>query len=406
MRFTVSTLIAAVAVLMCAGTAGAATSGPSAYAEQASLLSQRVHTLAGEVPAGKFPIGTGSDGQLRFVPGSDWNSGFWAATLWRAADLSADPADSARALSATIDHFGSETTKLHDLGFMYGESSVAAYTRRCAELSLEQEICNQLKRSGTKAAGTLYKLAQSTGQKIVPMSARTCSDCRRGWTETIVDSMMNLPLLYWASRETGQKKYRVLAKRHAAWVAKNLQRSDGSTYQAAKYKRSAKRTRPIRHTHQGRSNTGVWARGQAWSVYGFADAGKEFKSREFLAVAERNADYISRHLPADGLPLWDYRARSNDPRDVSAGAITAAGLFHLAAACRAVKNGCKRPERWSPLARRVLTGSLGLIRTEAPVGYLGNQVYNLRNKASWDDDAELTFGLNYALEAIALARSE
>jgi hypothetical protein len=84
--------------------------------------------------------------------------------------------------------------------------------------------------------------------------------------------------------------------------------------------------------------------------------------------------------------------------------ITAAGLFHLAEACAEVRN-CEQPARWAPLARRMLTASLANIHTNVfPPGYLGGQVYNLRNKETWDDNAELMMGLDYALEAIKLAR--
>lgn len=401
----IATTLAALLLLCVPASAPASESGPSAYAAQADLLTQRVREIAAQTPEGKFPLGAGSDFQLRFVGGRDWNSGFLASALWRSSDLLSTSAASDRALAATLDHLGFESTKLHDLGFMYEGSSVAAYQRRCPELSLDEATCRALRRSGLKAAATLASLATTTGQKIIPMSSRDCSDCRTGSTETIVDSMMNLPLLYWASRESGQQKYRKLALRHAKWVAKHLQRGDGSTYQAGKYPRRATRARVLRHTHQGKSNSGVWARGQAWSVYGFADAGLEFKSRELLAVAERNGKYIERHLPTGGVPPWDYRAGRSAPRDVSAGVITAAGLFHLSGACRAVKRGCKQAARWAPLARRILTASLAGVRTTAPVGYLGGQVYHLRNSATWDDDTELMFGLSYALEAIRLART-
>jgi unsaturated chondroitin disaccharide hydrolase len=382
--------------------AGAATSGATAFQDQAALLFQRVDQIAAKTPPGKYPMGTGLDLKLRFS--EDWNSGFWAGTLWRVADLTGTPADAERASAATVDHFGYEQVKTHDQGFMYGESSVAAFERRC--IYGFDASCEDFRSSGLKAANTLVRMAKTTGQGVIPLGSKTCSDCSRGGAETIVDSMMNLPLLYWAEETAGEPSYRDLALKHAKWVAKNLERSDGSTYQAASYPRKAKRPSIKRHTHQGLNDRSVWARGQAWSVYGFADAGKEFSSKAFLKVSERNANYIASHLPADGLPLWDYRAGSRAPRDVSAGVITAAGLFHLANACAAVKNGCAEAERWAPLARKVLEGSLSKIRTTSPAGYLGNQVYTLGGKATWDDNAEMVMGLDYALEAIKLAREE
>lgn len=399
MRFLV-TLIAALALFAVPATA--AESGADAYSEQGNLLLKRVDALRSAVPSGRFPIGTGSDGILRFVAGSDWNSGFWAGTLWRAYDIDPTLDRFSDARAATSQHLGFEKTKFHDLGFMYAESSALGALHECGLISNASARCKTYKKSGLKAAKTLLALAGTTGQKIIPMSAKTCSDCSRGGTETIVDSMMNLRLLYWAAAETKNPAYNRLARRHANWVAKHLERSDGSTFQAGRYSRKAKKPRIKRHTHQGLSNNSVWARGQAWSVYGFASAGWTLRNRYFLAIAERNADYIESHLPADGLPLWDYRADASAPRDVSAGVISAAGLFHLAAACKAIKNACLQPDRWAPLARRMLTASLS--RLDPVTGYLGGQAYNMRNALPWDDDAELVFGLDYALEAISLAR--
>lgn len=401
-RTTLLILLVSLCAVFGAQSASAADSGPDAYADQASLLLKRVDALRAVVPAGRFPIGTGSDGVLRYAPGSDWNSGFWAGTLWHAYDLDAstDRLDAARA--ATSQHLGFERTKFHDLGFMYADSSALGALHECGLISEDNARCKTYKKSALKAAKTLLALASTTGQKIIPMSAKTCSDCPRGGTETIVDSMMNLRLLYWAAAETKNPAYNRLARRHANWVAKYLERADGSTYQAGRYVRKAKKPRVMRHTHQGLSNNSVWSRGQAWSIYGFASAGSALHNRYFLAIAERNADYVDRHLPADGLPLWDYRAGADAPRDVSAGVITAAGLFYLSSACKAIKNGCFQPERWAPLARKILTGSLA--RINPTTGYLGDQAYNLRNNIPWDDNAELTFGLDYALEAISLAR--
>jgi hypothetical protein len=387
-----------------AESAAAATAGPTAFAEQANLLHNRLQAISAQTPAGEYPLGTGLDGVLRFVTGNDWTSGFWAGALWRDADLDPIPSRGILASQATINHFGFETTESHDLGFMYGESSVAGYERLCkSPVTLE---CNRYRTSGLLAAYTLTGLARTTGQGIIPLGARTCSDCRAGGAETIVDSMMNLPLLYWASRQTGNPKYNNLAKKHADWVAKNLERPDGSTFQAAKYPRKAKAPKLVKHTHQGLAWDSTWARGQAWSIYGFADAGLQFRSKAYLQLAERNARYVVRHLPAGGVPMWDYDAVEGAPLDVSAGVITAAGMFHLARACQQIENACRQTAYWATVAREILKHSLTHIRTIFPVGILGDQVYTLAGNETWDDDGELVFGLDYALEAIKLARAD
>lgn len=386
-------------------TTSATSSGPTAYAAEADLLAERVRTIAAESPSKQFPLGAGNDFKLRFVTGSDWNSGFLAGALWQASRLTGLESDAQLARRATRDHFGFERTKLHDLGFMYYGSSVMAYEMSCLASAPATAACNSFRRSGLSAARSLRALAASTGRGIIPMSAKTCSHCRRGDTETIVDSMMNLPLLYWAGKQTGDRRFATLARRHANWVRAHLIRRDFSTYQSGSYSRKARRGSVRRHTHQGVSNSGVWARGQAWAIYGFADAGAHFRDKGYIETSERAAEYVARRLPKDGLPRWDYRAGSGARGDVSAGVITAAGLFRLEATCKAVKNSCASAELWGPLARRILSASLADLRSSTPVGYLGGQVYNMRNKESWDDDAELMFGLQYALEAISLARA-
>lgn len=405
-KLTVLLLVIACTATVGAAQAAAADSGAQAFSKEASLLAERVAAIAAETPTGQFPVATTENFELRLVGGKDWTSGFLAGALWRVYDLEKTPATRSAALAATLDHFNFEHTRTHDLGFMYGESSVAAYKRLCMRAASAVPECARLRSSGLRAARTLLALSRTTGQRIIPMSAKRCNKCASGQTETIVDSMMNLPLLYWATRTSGNRAYRNLALRHAGWVERHLERRDGSIYQAAHYSRRSTRPRITHHTHQGHSTNSVWSRGLAWSIYGFADAGREFRSRRFLGVAERNAAYLASHLPADGVPPWDFRAGADAARDVSAGVIAAAGLFHLADACSAVRGGCVARARWQRLARRVLAGSLAGIRTTPPLGYLGGMVYNMRSPDAWKHGAELTFGLDYALEAIELARND
>ena len=92
------------------------------------------------------------------------------------------------------------------------------------------------------------------------------------------------------------------------------------------------------------------------------------------------------------------------PLDVSAGVITAAGMFHLARACAAVAGSCHQSAYWADQAREILQDSLSHFRKIAPVGILGDMTYTLLGRESWDDESEMIFGLNYALEAIKLSR--
>jgi hypothetical protein len=215
---------------------------------------------------------------------------------------------------------------------------------------------------------------------------------------------MNIAILPWATRVTGNPAYARLASHHAHVVASLLVRPDGSTAQSVHFDRASGRVLLI-HTHQGLSNSSTWSRGQAWAVYGFAQAASDLHDRGLLRVAERVATYVASHLPAGGIPLWDYDAPAGAPVDVSAGVITAAGLLHLAAACHAIPGVCTDPGRWVPLARRMLAAALTRASGQPPLGFLGSQVLNERGRGCWCDGGELSFGLTYALEGLRLEQA-
>lgn len=369
--------------------------------QPADLLTERVTAIHAETPPHRYPLGTGRDGLLHFARG--WTSGFWSGALWQASDLMPGRYGD-WALTATRRHIGRERTQTHDLGFMYDESSVAAYDRLCPDPE-NKTTCAALKKSGLTAARTLMSVARSgAAAGLIPTRPSGCSDCALPWQgETIIDSMMNLRLLYWAARVTGNAAYRRVALIHARQAAVLLQRADGSTPQAVMFDRSSGLP-TLNHTHQGLSGESTWSRGQGWSVYGFADAAREFSDPNLLFVAERNAEFVLRNLPASGVPMWDYSAPPGSPPDVSAGVITAAGLFHLADACKTLRGTCREAARWVALARRMLAAAMTHASTVEPLGFLGNQVYTMGGHDIWDDDGELVFGLRYALEALALER--
>lgn len=389
---------------LCLAPAAPATSDDSSarVAAAKTLLLHRIDAIYAATPRGKFPLGAASDGTLYFAKG--WTTGFWPGALWHSYDLTGDTRLRARALRATERHFGFERTPIHDLGFMYAESSVAAYQRLCPGRA-SRPTCARLRRSGLIAASTLARVA-ATGKatRMIPTTDRGCPDCgTRSESSTIIDSMMNLRLLYWAGEMTGRRIYDRIARAHATRVASLLVRPDGSTSQAVRLDRRSGQVLAT-YTRQGLSDTSTWSRGQAWAVYGFADAGRHFHSPAYLAVAERSAEYVAEHLPAGGVPLWDYDAPPGSQVDVSAGVITASGLFHLDAACRAVPGACRHPGVWAPLAKRMLAAALEHTSTVAPLGMLGDQVYTMGGRHSWDDVSEMIFGLHYALEGLTLAR--
>ncbi len=369
----------------------------SAVADRAALLLHRLAELHARIPPRQFPFGADLHDRVHYGSRA-WTSGFWAGALWQAAALAPSGGMFERwALAATVDHFGRERSNTHDVGFMYGESSLAAWSALCRARKPPAALCARLRRSVVSAADELRALAaDNPGAGSIPTNSRS--------GDTIVDSMMNIAILPWASRVTGNPVYARLASHHAHVVAWLLVRSNGSTVQSVNFAPATGRVLLI-STHQGLSNTSTWSRGEAWAVYGFAQAASDLGDRSLLRIALRVAGYVAAHLPAGGIPRWDYDAPAGAPVDVSAGMITAAGLLHLAGACRSLPGVCGSPARWVTLARRMLTAALTRADDQPPLGFLGSQALDERARGCWCNGGELIFGVTYALEALKLERS-
>jgi unsaturated chondroitin disaccharide hydrolase len=345
---------------------------------------------------------------MRFHAG--WTRGFWSSALWHAADLTPRSDLFQRwAFQATLRNFGAERADTHDLGFMYQRSSAAAYDRMCpaggaSEAPATPRDCTRLRRSALRAADSLAALARTNPVAgMIPTRSKTlCRDCTTlDEADTIVDSMMNVPLLLWASKETpdGRGGYRDIALGHSSGVAQHLVRPDGSTAQSVHVRRSDGALLGV-HTHQGASDTSTWARGQSWAVYGFSETALLARSPELLDVAERTAGYIEQRNPNGLVPPYDYDAGPGAPTDTSAGVIGAAGLLLLEDACRRLRRCDGRGRRWGDLGERMLASSLEQVSDRPPLGMLGGQVFSLGGSQSWDDSGEFIFGLDFALEAV------
>src|SRR5690606_36346467 len=146
----------------------------------------------------------------------------------------------------------------------------------------------------------------------------------------IVDNMMNLEMLFWASKVTGDPKYRDIAVSHADVTLENHYRDDWSSYHVVSYNTGTGMAEK-KNTHQGLNDDSAWARGQAWGLYGYTMCYRETGDERYLIAAENIGNFMLEHLPADHVFYWDF----NDPgipdadRDASAAAITASALFEL-----------------------------------------------------------------------------
>jgi hypothetical protein len=148
----------------------------------------------------------------------------------------------------------------------------------------------------------------------------------------IIDNMMNLELLTWATRETGEPKFKEIAVSHADKTMANHFRVDASSVHVVDYDPATGTVRG-RQTHQGYSDSSAWARGQAWGLYGYTMMFRETGNTNYLDQARRIASLIISHprLPEDRIPYWDFDAPDipNAPRDASAAAVMASALIEL-----------------------------------------------------------------------------
>lgn len=260
------------------------------------------------------------DGSLRVVAGGDWTSGFFAGTLWYMYEMSGVESWKKKAIDYTIklekeQYNGSN----HDVGFRmfcsYGNA-----------LRL------------TNDSAYIPVLVQSAKTLIARYYEEV--GCIRSWDfndevwqcPVIIDNMMNLELLFWASEQTGDPVYREIAISHALTTMKHQFRDDYSTVHVVDYDTITGEVRQ-KNTHQGYADESSWARGQSWGLYGYTMTYRFTRDERFLEQAEHIADFLLNHpnLPDDGVPYWDFNDPGipDVPRDVSAAAIMVSALFEL-----------------------------------------------------------------------------
>lgn len=250
----------------------------------------------------------------------DWTSGFWPGTLWYLYEYTRDDQFKAKAqgFTNTLAPIAAEKAHDHDIGFQimcsYGNA-----LRLTGDTSYKRVIL--------AAADTLATLFNPLAGTILswPNNIK-----KYGGHNTIIDNMMNLELLFWASKNGGSEKLRDIAIAHANTTMNNHFRPDGSSYHVVVYDTIT--GKPFsKVTHQGYADSSMWARGQAWGVYGFTLVYRETKKQEYLDFAQKIADIYLKNLPEDLVPYWDFNAPDipNAPRDASAAAIISSALIEL-----------------------------------------------------------------------------
>ncbi|MGD6818838.1 glycoside hydrolase family 88 protein [Metabacillus sp. 113a] len=262
-------------------------------------------------------------------PGQDrggnhgWTTSFWTGMIWLAYEVTADE-KYRRAAEVHIDSFHDRIVQKidcdhHDLGFLYTLSCVSAYKLTGNEKAKEAALmaADHLMSRYFEKAGII----QAWGDLNDPL--------QRG--RIIIDCLMNLPLLYWASEATGDKKYKAAAEKHANNAYRWIVREDASTFHTYFFDPETGDAR-YGKTHQGYRDDSCWARGQAWGIYGFPLSYKYTGNHEFIQMSEKLAHYFLNRTPADGVVYWDlaFSDDSGEEKDSSSSSIAACGLLELA----------------------------------------------------------------------------
>lgn len=274
-----------------------------------------------EVKPGQVSPRTFENGKLKLVVSKDWTSGFFPGILWYLYEYTGDAKWLAQAKNFTAKLEKEQFNKgTHDLGFMI-------YCSYGNGFRLTKDEAYK---------GVIIQAAKSLSTRFSPQAGviRSWDHHKDVWQfPVIIDNMMNLELLFEATKLTGDSSYYKIAVTHADNTLKNHFRSDNSSYHVVDYNPENGSVNK-KMTHQGYADESAWARGQAWALYGFTLCFRETGNRAYLNQANKIASYILNHpnLPKDLVPYWDFNAPGipAEPRDASAAAIIASALYELA----------------------------------------------------------------------------
>ena len=344
--------------------------------------------LMQSLPADRFPkTFDPRTGRLETSGSGWWCSGFYPGTLLYLYEQTKDTLlyrEAMRMLKLLEkEQFNTGT---HDLGFMmYGSFGNALQL-------VPKDEYRQI----------LVNSAKSLATRFNPKVG-----CIKSWNSSnpndflvIIDNMMNLELLFWATRHTGDSSFYNIAVTHANTTTRNHFRPDFSSYHVVNYDPVTGAVQQKR-TAQGVANESAWARGQVWGLYGYTVAYRETKDRAYLEQAKKIADFLLNHphMPIDKIPYWDFNVPGipDALRDASAAAILASALLEL---CRYVDEGSGKVYFY--VAERILL-TLSSDQYKAKPGTNGGFIlqHGVGHKpAGTEVDVPLTYADYYFVEAM------
>ncbi|MFD0961240.1 glycoside hydrolase family 88 protein [Paenibacillus chungangensis] len=333
------------------------------------------------------------DNDQRYAWGenNDWIEGFYTGMLWLCYRYTGDDAFKKAAMEQGSDYRRRLDNDIalehHDIGFLYMPSAFAQWRLTGDESA---------KRLALDAADKLLGRWRPKGNYIQAWGP--AGDEKNGG-RIIIDCLMNLPLLYWASETTGEAKYKDIACIHAEQSLRYLVRGDDSSYHTFYFDQES--GIPVGGgTHQGYHDGSTWTRGQAWGVYGFALSYRYTRDPRFLEASRRLARYFIAHLPKDHVAYWDFDApiEAGTPRDSSASAITACGLLEL---IEHLEEGDAERAYFQEHARRMMESLVkhyATIGDETAEGLIRHGSYSVRTGNA--PDSYMIWGDYYYLEAL------
>ena len=321
-------------------------------------------------------------GRMVYIPIDDWCSGFFPGSLCYLYQLTNDKSWllQSRRFTEALDSI-QYLTWHHDVGFMIGSSYLNIYrlspnkAYKKAIIQTAKSLCTRFR----KKAGVIQSWNVDRGWQS-----------KRGWTcPVIIDNMMNLELLFEATRLSGDSTYWKVAVSHANKTLENQFRKDGSCYHVVDYDPNNGAVLH-RQTAQGYADNSAWARGQAWAVYGYTVCYRYTHDRKYLDQAVKTLNFVMQNpnLPEDFIPYWDFDAPNipNEPRDASSAACIASALYEM--------NNYLPDNGYTSLADRIIR-SLSSPEYRAPLGKNGCFLL-MHSVGSIPHNNEIDVPLNYA----------